>query len=112
MGESQAFAAQKSETATRSRVRTSGENLALVICLVSRPARDEVCRLISRAQPSGEGIQNDSWRMTDDLQRGIAQLRLEGFSNQEIAQKLNISLRTVERKLGLIREAWENQISA
>ena len=47
----------------------------------------------------------------DDVQRQIAQLRLEGFSNEEIAAKLNISLRTVERKLGLIREAWENQLT-
>ena len=48
--------------------------------------------------------------LRDDVQRDIAQLRMEGHSNEEIAEKLNISIRTVERKLALIREAWELEL--
>lgn len=48
--------------------------------------------------------------LRDDVQREIARMRLEGYTNEEIAEKLGISLRTVERKLGLIREVWEREI--
>jgi RNA polymerase sigma-70 factor (ECF subfamily) len=41
--------------------------------------------------------------------RNVAQWRLEGYSNQEIAgpAMLNCSERTVERKLNMIRKKWE-----
>lgn len=42
--------------------------------------------------------------LEDDAQRNVALSKLEGYSNEEIAQKLACSLRTVERKLGLIRK--------
>ena len=45
--------------------------------------------------------------LPDELERMIAIKRLQGFSNSEIADTLNIGLRTVERKLGLIRRTWE-----
>jgi RNA polymerase sigma-70 factor (ECF subfamily) len=38
--------------------------------------------------------------------RQIAQRKLEGYSNEEIAQELKCTLRTVERKLGRIRAYW------
>jgi RNA polymerase sigma-70 factor (ECF subfamily) len=38
--------------------------------------------------------------------RHIAQRKLEGYSNQEIAGELKSTLRTVERKLGRIRAYW------
>jgi RNA polymerase sigma factor (sigma-70 family) len=41
----------------------------------------------------------------DDL-RQIAQLHIEGWKNGEISEKLGISLRSVERKLALIRDTW------
>jgi RNA polymerase sigma factor (sigma-70 family) len=44
--------------------------------------------------------------LPDDSQRDVAQLRFEGYSNQEIARELGISLRSVERKLRVIREVW------
>jgi DNA-directed RNA polymerase specialized sigma24 family protein len=43
--------------------------------------------------------------LTPDL-RQIALWRLDGFSNQEIAEKLNRVERTVERKLEMIRKKW------
>ena len=41
----------------------------------------------------------------DDL-RQIAQLHIEGWKNGDIADKLGISIRGVERKLALIRDTW------
>jgi DNA-directed RNA polymerase specialized sigma24 family protein len=48
--------------------------------------------------------------LPEDLRR-IALWKLEGFTNEEIAgaDKLNCSERTVERKLNLIRQKWEQE---
>lgn len=48
--------------------------------------------------------------LQDDTLRRVALLRLEGHSDQEIADQLQVSLRTVERKLKLIRERWKNEL--
>jgi len=42
----------------------------------------------------------------DDTLRIIAQRKLEGFANEEIAAELNVSTRTVVRKLARIRQEW------
>ena len=48
--------------------------------------------------------------LPDDAQRQIARLRLEGFSNEEIAQQTGLALRSVERKLKLIRDVWSDRL--
>lgn len=48
----------------------------------------------------------------DDTLRNIAVLKLEGFGNDEIARRLDCALRTVERKLGIIRTSWESEVMA
>lgn len=48
--------------------------------------------------------------LPDDSQRNVARLRFEGYSNQEIAEQLGTSLRSVERKLKVIREIWMTMI--
>ena len=45
-------------------------------------------------------------KLLDDEQRAIAIAKLEGLTNAEIAARLNRSLRTIERKLQLIRSIW------
>ncbi len=46
----------------------------------------------------------------DDLQlRELALSKMEGYSNQEIARRLGCSLRTVERRLRLIRDKWKHE---
>ncbi len=42
----------------------------------------------------------------DEDHRPIAKLRLEGYTNDEIAVKLSVGLRTVERRLKHIRSLW------
>jgi DNA-directed RNA polymerase specialized sigma24 family protein len=42
----------------------------------------------------------------DDSLRQVLDLRLEGYSREEIAQRLGCAERTVTRKLDLIRETW------
>ncbi|WP_425395625.1 ECF-type sigma factor [Aeoliella sp.] len=44
--------------------------------------------------------------LPDEAMRQIAELKLAGCSTQEIAQQLELSPRTVERKTGLIRRYW------
>lgn len=48
----------------------------------------------------------------DDSLRQIAMARLEGYSNAEIAQHIGRSEVTVERRLRLIRETWEQHHAA
>lgn len=43
----------------------------------------------------------------DDDQRQIALGKLHGLSNQELATEMNCGLRTIERRLDLIRRIWE-----
>ena len=51
-------------------------------------------------------------RLLDRLEpalRQIAQLRLDGYTNIEIAARLGCALRTVERRLELIRRIWNEE---
>jgi RNA polymerase sigma factor (sigma-70 family) len=48
--------------------------------------------------------------LRDDLLRLIAILRVEGYTVAEIAERLNISVRAVERKLHSIRIRWANEL--
>jgi RNA polymerase sigma factor (sigma-70 family) len=45
--------------------------------------------------------------LLDPVQRQVAQGKLEGLGNAEIARQLGCSQRTVERKLNVIRRTWD-----
>jgi DNA-directed RNA polymerase specialized sigma24 family protein len=45
-------------------------------------------------------------RLRDESLRTVANLRLEGYTNEEIADRLGCSLRSVARKVELIRRTW------
>ncbi len=47
----------------------------------------------------------------DDDLRTISIAKMEGYTNAEIAEKLDCSRRTIERQLNLIRKKWEQEIS-
>jgi RNA polymerase sigma factor (sigma-70 family) len=46
-------------------------------------------------------------RLGDDTLRTVALCKMEGYTNEEIAQRLGCVLRTVERKLEVIRRTWQ-----
>ncbi len=48
-------------------------------------------------------------KLGDERTRSVALLKMEGYDNEEIAGRLDCALRTVERKLARIREAWEGE---
>ena len=47
----------------------------------------------------------------DDTLQRVALLKMEGYANEEIAGQLGCALRTVERKLGLIRGLWAGELA-
>lgn len=49
-------------------------------------------------------------QLPGDEFRRIAELRLQGYSQQEIAAGTGSSVRTVRRRLALIREIWEQTV--
>jgi RNA polymerase sigma factor (sigma-70 family) len=49
-------------------------------------------------------------RLRNDRLREIAVLRIDGYAVSEIAQKMNIGERAVERKLQLIRAKWKREL--
>jgi DNA-directed RNA polymerase specialized sigma24 family protein len=46
--------------------------------------------------------------LPDDELRSVAQWKLEGYTNEEIGAKLGCALRSVERKLKVIRSLWDH----
>jgi len=51
-------------------------------------------------------------QLDTDCLRHIAVDKMEGYANGEIAARQGLALRTVERKLGLIRRIWEQAAPA
>lgn len=61
------------------------------------------------AAQAAEELQRLLGLLNDDLLRRLALAKMEGYSNQEIARKLDIGLSSVERKLRLIRQTWQDE---
>jgi DNA-directed RNA polymerase specialized sigma24 family protein len=55
-----------------------------------------------------EALEHRFRKLSDPGLRQIAQWKLEGYTNPEIAAQLDCTLRTVERKLERIRAYWGN----
>ena len=47
-------------------------------------------------------------QLDDESLRQVALSKMEGFTNREIAEQLDVKERTIERKLRLIREIWSS----
>jgi DNA-directed RNA polymerase specialized sigma24 family protein len=75
-------------------------------------------RLISRELDPGFASQlvEESQRLLaqlpDDQLRQIAQNKMEGYTNEEIALHLGVSLATVERRVALLRKSWAQLLTA
>ena len=50
--------------------------------------------------------------LRDDTLRCVATWKLEGYSNEDISERLNMTTRSVERKLRLIRDKWSKELSS
>ncbi len=48
--------------------------------------------------------------LRDDSLRELCQFRMQGYSNDEIASRMGITTRSVERKLQLIRDKWSKEM--
>lgn len=48
--------------------------------------------------------------LRDDELREIANLRIEGYTVGEIAERMNMSVRTSERKTKLVRDTWRKEL--
>ena len=49
--------------------------------------------------------------LRDETLRRVALLKMEGYTNEEVADRLGCGLRTVVRKLELIRKAWTAEVT-
>lgn len=58
-----------------------------------------------------EAIQTLVHRLDDHTLQVIAERKLEGCDNADIARDLGVSTRTVERKLARIRQEWDEDLS-
>ena len=58
-----------------------------------------------------EEVGNRLGQLDEPFQQ-IVLLKMEGFTNCEIAERLDVALRTVERRLDQIRQAWSAPLAA
>ncbi len=79
---------------------SSSDSIAAVNQIVSREPSPEF------AVEVAEQYQEMMLSLDDDELVQLATWKMEGYSNDEIAKKLNRATRTVERKLQLIRKIW------
>jgi DNA-directed RNA polymerase specialized sigma24 family protein len=66
-------------------------------------------------EPDSNAIEllcSELFDLLDDELKGFAALRMMGYNNREVAVLLDCSERKVERKLQLIRTAWEDELGA
>ncbi len=49
-------------------------------------------------------------RLDDPILQSVAELRMEGYSDPEIAERLNCSRRSVQRRVEAIRRHWESLV--
>lgn len=68
--------------------------------------RDRSQRSGEEQAASNEVIEYFLEQLSEATLRGIVSLKLHGFTNEEIAEKLGCATRTIERKLNLIRRLW------
>jgi DNA-directed RNA polymerase specialized sigma24 family protein len=109
------IAAQKAVDQQRhaGRDKRGGNHARVVADLVSGELEHDVLAQVAGDEPTPEfaALLDEQYRhmldrLGDESLRRIAVWKMEGESNEEIAQRLGCGLRTVERKLGVIRAVW------
>lgn len=106
---------QRERTQKRGGANVRGESIFLAFD--GNPSRENLAQLMTAGpDPQFQAIVNEEFtRLLDSLQdpglRDIALWKLEGYTNAQIAEKLNRNVRSVERKLKLIRMQWSRENS-
>jgi DNA-directed RNA polymerase specialized sigma24 family protein len=105
--------ARRELAAKRGRGRVRGESVFLRSVDDDRPlgigevlGSEPTPELASMVAENCEHLLNS---LDDETLRRVALHKLEGFSNEEIAEKLGCVRRSVERKLERIREKWSRE---
>jgi DNA-directed RNA polymerase specialized sigma24 family protein len=80
----------------------AGESVDIEQVIGSEPAPEIVTQMAEQCRRLLD-------RLGDDRLRTIAQCKLEGFTNAEIAAKVDCSVRTIEQKLRAIRLVWSEE---
>ena len=98
-----------------SRQKRGGDWNAIENASLSGDDRAAIDQVIGR-EPTPEFVAQllEQWdrlvtKLNDATLTRIAVWRMEGYTNREIADRLNVAERTVERKLQLIRGVWEQE---
>ncbi len=64
--------------------------------------------------PTSQEISAECFELISNLRdpnlEQVALLKFEGYTNDEIANKLNRTRRTIQRMLNLIRDLWQEEI--
>jgi DNA-directed RNA polymerase specialized sigma24 family protein len=81
------------------------------------PDGDRACLAGAMPTPEFAALVADQCRsllglLRDDSLRQVALLRMEGYTNEEVASRLRCSLRTVARKIEIIRRTWAGEETA
>lgn len=100
------------------RLKRGGGHVVSTTTLVGEQEDDPLTRIVdSEPTPEFAALVADEYRrLLESLEdvdlRRIAQMKLEGYTNKEIADHLVYSERKVERKLAIIRRLWDDSSPA
>lgn len=89
---------------------TSGKRSALDAVDIAEVVSDEPTP--DFCVQTAESLRGLLTSLGDKQLQDLAVFKMEGYSNEEISDRLGCSLRTVERKLGLIRREWSHLATA
>jgi DNA-directed RNA polymerase specialized sigma24 family protein len=81
----------------------SSEHDDLLAQIVGREPTPELACMVA------DDCRNLLEQLGDESLRATAQSKLEGYSHAEIAERLGCSIRSVERKVELIRSIWSQE---
>lgn len=62
-------------------------------------------------EPTADGIQEILQKLDGiegDITRNVVLLHLQSYTDQQISERLNISQRSVHRKIAIVKKMWEN----
>lgn len=87
------------EAALTARAESDGSGIGLEQFIATEPTPEF-------AAQAAEAYQHLLALLPSDELRSLAQLKLEGFANEEIAARFGCAARTIERRLGVLRTLW------